>query len=219
MPGNKKLNLLIFGMQGSGKGTQAQLLAKKYGICHIAPGDIFREEIALKTEIGQKISEYVKSGLLVPDEITISVIKKYIQKSDCQKGFILDGFPRNKIQQAGLVQILIDLNLKISAVIYIDIPSRIVLQRLLGRRICQNCKATFNIYTNPPLNESICDFCKGKLLKRADENKEAIEKRIEIYHNETFPLLEDYKKQNLFYDINGNLDIDEVHNEIVKVIN
>ena len=213
---SKPLRLLIFGMQGSGKGTQAKILKNKYGICHIAPGDIFREEISSETDLGKELQKYVTKGLLVPDEITIAVLGEYLQKDSCKKGFILDGFPRNQVQQDGLQELLQKLKLDITAVIFINISEVEVQKRLLGRRICSGCQALFNVYTNPPKQEDICDACGEKLQKRSDANEEAIIKRIEIYKKCTFPLLDFYNKSDLLLKIEGKQSIDTIHNQIVE---
>lgn len=212
----KQLAWLIFGMQGSGKGTQAVLLSQKFSLCHIAPGDIFRQEIEKKSPLGEQIEQFVTKGLLVPDSITLSVLKEYVQKPACKKGFILDGFPRNKIQQEGLIKLLEQLGIVLSAAMYIDLPAPEVEKRLLGRRICRQCKAVFNVYTNPPQREGVCDQCGGFLEKRSDETAEAIARRIKIYQQETQPLLNYYRQKKLLLEINGNQPIQAVHQEILE---
>ncbi|MEI6221774.1 MAG: nucleoside monophosphate kinase [bacterium] len=208
---------LIFGMQGSGKGTQSKLLQERYHLSHLAPGDIFREEIALNTELGLKIKEYVTTGRLVPDEITIAVLREYFKKPS-SNGWILDGFPRNQAQQEGLDALLQELGFHVAAAIYLDIDDTEVTKRLLGRRICATCKAVYNIYTNPPKLENVCDSCGGNLEKRSDENEEAIKQRIAIYKEKTEPLLERYRQQGVLLNINGSLPIDQVQKEVIENI-
>jgi adenylate kinase len=182
--------LVFLGAPGSGKGTQAALVSGKLGIPQISTGDILREEIRRGTSTGLNASAYMTSGLLVPDETVIEIVKTRLQKQDCENGFILDGFPRNLHQAETLdrYQVAID------KVLVLDVKNEILLRRLSGRRICSQCNAMFHVVYNPPAKAEICDFCGGSLMTRNDDDVQTAAKRIRLYHEETGPVIAYYEK-------------------------
>ena len=197
------MKLIIFGPPGSGKGTYATRLQSQLGIPAIATGDIFRETIKQGTPTGKKVEKYLKSGQLVPDEIVIEVLKERINREDCKKGFILDGFPRTIEQAQALDKIT-----KINAIINLQVPDSIITARLSSRRICKNCGAIYNLLNLKPQKEGICDKCGGKLYQREDDKENVIKDRIEIYKKQTQPILEYYKNKVPFVNFKcENLDM------------
>lgn len=200
---------LFVGVQGSGKGTQAKIIAEKKEFCHISTGDLFR---GLNGELKEKIDSFINSGKLVPDKLVLEMVKERISKPDCEKGIILDGFPRT-IDQAKELNNLLEIN----KVIEIKISDEESLNRLSGRVSCSVCGKGYNLITAPkPKNKEKCDECEGKLIQRKDDTPEAIKKRIEDYHKETFPILENYKEKLI--SINGEREIEEVTKEILEKI-
>jgi len=210
------VRIILLGPPGSGKGTQAKLLSKKYSIPHIAMGDILREEVAKKTPLGKKVNIYMSKGELVPDEIVIEVLKKRLQEADCVNGFILDGFPRTLNQAKALDNMLNELNLKIDAVIYIDVPDEEIMKRLSLRRTCKVCGRIYNLHYNPPKQDGKCDVCGGELIIRDDDKPEVIKNRLKVYNDQTKPLVNYYETHKLLIRINGVDPIDKVFQQIVK---
>lgn len=205
---------IIMGPQASGKGTQGKLLAEKFNIPRISTGDIFRKEIAEKTEIGKLVDEYLKSGKLVPDHITSSIAKKRLSKIDCRKGFILDGYPRN-LDQA----LFLDSITPIDKVILVNISDREAIKRISNRRVCIDCGSSYNLISNPPKKEDICDKCGGKIVFRSDDYPDAIAKRLEIYRKESRPMLRFYNKKNILIKVQGMQSIEGVYSDILKKLN
>lgn len=206
------MKIIMLGPQASGKGTQAKLLAEKLKIAHISTGEIFRA-MTRETALGKKVRDLIDNGNLVPNDITNEVVKERLLKEDCKKGFILDGYPRNMNQALALDKIA-----KLDKVIYLDINIKETLRRISGRRECTKCKAIFNIYTNKPKKEGICDNCNNKLYQRDDDKEEAVKKRLEIYHNETTPLINFYEKKGILLRINGEQTIDAIAKDVYKKI-
>jgi adenylate kinase len=203
------MKLIIFGPQGSGKGTQAKVLSERLKIPHISTGDIFR---GLTGELKKKVDALINEGNLVPDKLTLEILKKRISKEDCKNGFILDGFPRNLNQAKELGKIS-----KIDKVIEISIPDEESIKRIAGRRICINCKGSFNVLTAPrPKVENVCDFCGGNLVARADDNEESVKKRLQTYHGETEPVLRFYGAK--VSRIDGIGEIEEISRRIAEKI-
>ena len=190
------MKLIFMGPQGSGKGTYASRIAPRFGIIHLATGDLFREEMKEKTELGEEAKTYINKGILVPDEITINILKNRISQEDCKNGFILDGFPRTLTQAEALEGIT-----EINAVINLVVPHEVLIFRLSSRIICRKCAEIYNIRTLKPKKEGICDKCGGELYQREDETPEGIKKRLEEYANKTAPLIDYYRKKGLLYDI------------------
>lgn len=190
------MKLVIFGPQGSGKGTYASRISPKFGIPHISTGDIFREEIKNQTELGKKVKSFTEKGLLVPDEITVQVLKERISKPDCSNGFILDGFPRTLNQAKELEKIT-----SIDAVVALSVPEHILLDRLASRVSCENCQTIYNLKTLKPKKDGVCDKCEGKLIQRADETPEAIKLRLNQYKTMSEPLIGYNQQKGIVVDI------------------
>lgn len=207
------MNLLIIGVQGSGKGTQGKLLAKKLNIPHISTGDLCRGTDE-KTKLGKKVREYMDKGELVPIELMTELLKKRLEEDDTKKGIVLEGYPRF-IDQAKLLEGFLTLDY----VLFIKISDKEALMRISGRKVCKKCGAIYNIYTSPkPKDPDICDKCKSKLYQRKDENVEAVKKRISIFHSETLPLIEYYRNKGILIEVNGEKPIEKVHEEILKKV-
>jgi adenylate kinase len=206
------------GLPGAGKGTQAAFIVDRFHIPHISTGDMFRQAVKDQTELGKKAQEYMDQGLLVPDEVTIGIVKERLQQPDCNEGFLLDGFPRTVAQAEGLGQTLSQLDKEIEHVINIDVPVELLIDRLTGRRICKSCGATYHLIYNPPKVDSVCDRCHGELYQRADDSKETVGKRLEVNLEQSEPLLHYYKEQGLLRTINGDQNIEEVFGLIEAIL-
>lgn len=200
--------MLIFGPQGSGKGTQGKLICDEYGLIHISTGDIFRDNISRGTDLGKQVQEIVKSGALVPDELTNALVKDRLSKDDIKRGFLLDGFPRN-MAQAEFLDGVIDIN----AVIVLDVPDSVTIERISARRLCKNCKASYNLKFKPPAIEGKCDKCGGELVQREDDKPESIKDRLAIYHSQTAKIVERYPEK-IVVRVEGSGSIDEVFEKV-----
>jgi adenylate kinase len=212
------MNLVLMGLPGAGKGTQAERIVDKYGIPHISTGDMFRAAIKEGTELGLKAKSFMDKGELVPDEVTIGIVRERLAKDDCKKGFLLDGFPRTVPQAEALEELLKELDRKIDYVINIDVNKDILMERLTGRRICKNCGSTYHLVFNPPREEGVCDKCGGELYQRADDNPETVENRLEVNIKQQQPLLDFYEKKGYLRNINGQQDIDQVFSDIQDLL-
>ncbi len=206
------------GPPGAGKGTQAARIAEYCNVPHISTGDIFRAAIKAGTELGKKLKGYLDAGQLVPDAVTIEVIKERLKEPDCSGGFLLDGFPRTIPQAEALDRLLADLGVRLSAVLNIAVSPEALLQRLTGRRICRKCGTPYHMVFNPPAVPGVCDRCGGELYQRSDDREETVKERLDVYTNQTAPLLEYYRRQGLLKEINGELGIDEVWKEIQSLL-
>jgi adenylate kinase len=202
------------GPPGAGKGTQADKIVAKFNIVHISTGDMFRQAIKSGTALGKEAKEYLDQGLLVPDEVTNGIVRERLVKSDCENGFLLDGYPRTVAQAVSLDEMLFDLNMHIDAVLNIVVSHSLLLDRLTGRRICKECGTTYHKTFNPTKEFDVCDRCGGKLYQRKDDNIETVESRLRVYNNQTKPLLDYYKAKGNLFNINGEQDIDKVFAEI-----
>ncbi|MGN9164890.1 adenylate kinase [Tissierellaceae bacterium HCP3S3_D8] len=210
------MRLVLLGPPGVGKGTQASNIVKRYDIPHISTGDIFRENIKNGTELGNTAKEYMDKGLLVPDEIVVSIVKDRLSKDDCKNGFLLDGFPRTVEQAEALDSELSKMGIKLDKVVNIDADEDILIGRITGRRICKTCGATYHIKNKPPKVEGICDIDQGTLYQREDDKVETVKTRIQVYLEQTQPLIQYYKDRGLILDIDGTRPIDEIFETIVN---
>lgn len=210
------MRLVLLGPPGAGKGTQASAIVEKYNIPHISTGDIFRENIKAGTDLGKEAKGYMDKGLLVPDEIVVSIVKDRLTHDDCKEGFLLDGFPRTVNQAVDFDARLIDMETHLDKVINIDTDPEVLLERATGRRICKQCGRTYHVKYNKPNVEGICDFDEEPLFQRDDDKEETVKKRIEVYTDQTQPLIDYYDKKRLLFNVNGNKSIDEIFEDIVK---
>lgn len=212
------MNLVLMGLPGAGKGTQADKIVVKYNIPHISTGDMFRAAIKEGTELGLQAKSFMDKGELVPDEVTIGIVRERLSKADCEKGFLLDGFPRTVAQAEALDSMLAELDKKIDFVINIDVDQSILMERLTGRRICKNCGATYHLVFNPPSQEGVCDRCGGELYQRADDNAETVQNRLDVNIQQTKPLLNFYEDKGYLRNINGQQDINKVFADIEELL-
>lgn len=212
------MNLILFGAPGAGKGTQAVELAKRFNLIHISTGEIFREAIAEHSEMGEIANSYISKGNLVPDDITVKIVKERLAQEDCKNGFILDGFPRTLPQAECLDQICLELNISIDHVIDIEVNEDELIRRLSGRRVCKSCGASYHIDFNPSKVENVCDKCNGELYTRKDDEKESVAVRLKTYKSSTMPLINYYINKGILVEINGQQEINDVLNEIVEKI-
>jgi len=209
------MRLLIMGRPGAGKGTQAANIIKEYyDIRHISTGDMFRAAIKAKTKMGISAKECIDAGQLVSDDITIGIVKERLNEDDCKNGFLLDGFPRTINQAEALQKILSELGESLDAVLNVDVDSNILIRRIVGRRICKNCGATYHVEFNKPKVEGICDVCGHALTQRADDTEETAKDRLDVYDRNTAPLLEFYNKQGLLKTVNGDQPLTVVFDDI-----
>lgn len=210
------MKLVILGPPGAGKGTQAEYIVERYNIPHISTGDIFRENIKNNTELGKEAKSYMDKGLLVPDDLVIAIVEDRLNKADAKEGFLLDGFPRTVAQAVSLDSILDKNNDKLTKVINISVDPEILIERAVGRRVCKTCGMTYHVKFNPPKEEGICDKDGTKLIQRDDDTEETVKTRISVYFDQTAPLIDYYRAQNLLVDIDGAKDIDKVFEDIVN---
>ncbi|MDM5205562.1 adenylate kinase [Cytobacillus kochii] len=212
------MNLVLMGLPGAGKGTQAERIVEKYGIPHISTGDMFRAAIKEETPLGLEAKSFMDKGELVPDEVTIGIVRERLGKPDCEKGFLLDGFPRTVAQADALENILSDLSRKIDYVINIDVDQEILMERLTGRRICKSCGATYHLVFNPPTKEGECDRCGGELYQREDDNEATVKNRLDVNIKQTKPLLDFYENKGYLRNINGQQEIGKVFTDLDSLL-
>ena len=212
------MKIIMLGAPGAGKGTQAKMIAAKYNIPHISTGDIFRANIKNNTELGKKAKEYMDQGLLVPDELTCDLVTDRIQQDDCANGFILDGFPRTIPQAEALDKALTGLGQAMDYAIDVDVPDENIVNRMSGRRACLKCGATYHIVTIPPKQEGICDNCGSEIVQRDDDKPETVQKRLQVYHDQTQPLIDFYNKKGILKSVDGTKDLDVVFDSIKAIL-
>ena len=212
------MKIIMLGAPGAGKGTQAKMIAEKYSIPHVSTGDIFRANIKNGTELGKQAKEYMDAGKLVPDELTVKILLDRVAQDDCKNGYVLDGFPRTIPQAEVLENALNELGDKIDFAVNVDVPDENIVRRMSGRRACLKCGATYHIVAIPPKTEGICDNCGAKLVLRDDDKPETVQKRLDVYHEQTQPLIDYYNKAGILKTVDGTLPMEEVFNEIVKIL-
>ena len=213
------MNIIIMGLPGAGKGTQAAKIIKKYSIPHISTGDMFRLAIKNETDLGRQAKAFMDQGELVPDEVTVGIVKERLSQSDAKDGFLLDGFPRTVEQAEALNNIMSELGTQIDQTIYVEVPEEELMNRLTGRRICETCGATYHLVFNPPKTEGICDLDGGKLYQREDDNPETVQNRLEVNIKQTAPLLDFYKGLGVLATVDGSKDIEEVFENVDEILN
>lgn len=212
------MHILLMGPPGAGKGTQAAELVKAFDIPHISTGDMFRAAMKEGTEMGKKAKSYIDAGNLVPDSVTVGIVRDRLAQDDCRKGFILDGFPRTVDQAHALDGILKDLGLTLTRVLNINVPAADLIERAVGRRICKKCGATYHVRFNPPKQEGICDECSGELFQRADDTEETMKNRLSVYEDSTKPLIDYYQKAGVYTEVDGRQAIDKVTKDLVEAL-
>ncbi|MCI8928507.1 MAG: adenylate kinase [Lachnospiraceae bacterium] len=212
------MKIIMLGAPGAGKGTQAKMIAEKYGIPHISTGDIFRSNIKDGTELGMEAKKYMDQGLLVPDELTVKILLDRVARADCRNGYVLDGFPRTIPQAEVLDQALEKIGDQIDFAVNVSVPDENIVKRMSGRRACVGCGATYHIEHIPPKKEGICDTCGMELILREDDKPETVQNRLNVYHSQTQPLIEFYQKKGILQTVDGTVDMKAVFDAIVAIL-
>lgn len=212
------MKIIMLGAPGAGKGTQAKMIAEKYGIPHISTGDIFRANIKNGTELGMEAKKYMDQGLLVPDELTVKILLDRVAQADCANGYVLDGFPRTIPQAEVLDKALSGLGDAIDYAINVDVPDENIVRRMSGRRACVTCGATYHIEHVPPRKEGVCDKCGAELILRDDDKPETVLNRLKVYHDQTQPLIEFYTAKGVLRTVDGTMDMKDVFAAIVAIL-
>lgn len=212
------MKIIMLGAPGAGKGTQAKMIADKYGVPHISTGDIFRANIKNGTELGMEAKKYMDQGLLVPDELTVKILLDRVANDDCKNGYVLDGFPRTIPQAEVLDNALNELGDKIDFAINVDVPDGNIINRMSGRRACLSCGATYHIEHIPPKAEGICDRCGKELILRDDDKPETVKNRLGVYHEQTQPLIDFYEKKGVLKSVDGTNPMEDVFKAIVNIL-
>ncbi len=212
------MKIVMLGAPGAGKGTQAKMISAKYHLPHVSSGDIFRANIAAGTELGRKAKEYMDKGLLVPDELTVDLIIDRISEDDCKDGCILDGFPRTIRQAETLDEALAKIGEKLDYAIDVDVPDEHIVKRMSGRRVCSSCGATYHIVNNPSKKGDRCEVCGAPLIQRDDDKPQTVQKRLDVYHEQTQPLVYYYRGQHIWHPVDGTRSVDDVFAGIVSIL-
>lgn len=212
------MKIVVLGGPGAGKGTQLMKISQRLGMVHISTGDIFRENISKQTELGKLADSYISKGQLVPNEVTCNMVADRLQKEDCKNGYALDGFPRTIEQAIFLGNYLKENNEDLDAVVDIEVPDEMIVDRLCGRRVCSECGASFHIKYTQPKQEGVCDHCGATLIQRKDDQEETIQNRLQVYHNQTEPLIAFYRSTGKLLEIDGNGTADEVECRILSAL-
>ena len=211
-------NMIIMGPPGAGNGTQSERIVAHYNVPHISTGDMFRAAIANKTELGVLAESYIKRGALVPDEVTIGLVKERLSQPDCANGYLLDGFPRTIAQAEALKELTKEIAREVNVVINLACDSSVLISRISGRRVCLKCGNSYHVVTKKPTVEGVCDGCGSELIQRADDTEEALKVRLDAYENQTKPLIDFYRNEGTLKEVNGLQSIDEVFNDIESVL-
>lgn len=212
------MKIIMLGAPGAGKGTQAKMIADKYGVPHVSTGDIFRANIKEGTELGKEAKSYMDQGLLVPDELTVKILLDRVAKEDCMNGYVLDGFPRTIPQAEVLEKALAELGDNIDYAIDVDVPDENIVNRMSGRRACTECGATYHIVHIRPKTEGVCDKCGKELVLRDDDKPETVGRRLSVYHEQTQPLIDYYQKQGILKSVDGTQPMESVFGAIVEIL-
>lgn len=212
------MKIIMLGAPGAGKGTQAKMIAAKYGIPHISTGDIFRANIKNGTELGAKAKEYMDKGLLVPDELVVDLVIDRFKEADCEKGYVLDGFPRTIPQAEALDKALTAIGENVDYAINVEVPDENIVNRMGGRRACVGCGATYHIVYSPTKEEGKCDTCGAELIIRDDDKPETVQNRLSVYHEQTQPLIDYYTNKGIIAEVDGTVDMNDVFNAIVNIL-
>lgn len=212
------MKIVMLGAPGAGKGTQAKKIAAKYNIPHISTGDIFRANIKNGTELGKKAKTYMDQGLLVPDELVVDLVVDRVNQEDCSSGYVLDGFPRTIPQAEALDKALADLGQKVDYAIDVEVPDENIVKRMGGRRACVGCGATYHLVYAAPKSEGVCDVCGKELILRDDDKPETVQKRLNVYHEQTKPLIDYYSKSGVLKEVDGTVEIDDVFQAITEIL-
>ncbi len=212
------MKIIMLGAPGAGKGTQAKMIAEKYSIPHISTGDIFRSNIKNGTQLGMEAKKYMDQGLLVPDELTVKILLDRVAKEDCAGGYVLDGFPRTIPQAQVLDNALKEIDDKIDFAINVDVPDENIVRRMGGRRACLSCGATYHIEHIPPKKEGVCDACGKELVLRDDDKPETVKNRLDVYHQQTQPLIDFYEKKGILRTVDGTVDMKDVFAAITGIL-
>lgn len=212
------MKIVLLGPPGAGKGTQAKSISNRYSIPHISTGDIFRKNISENTPLGVEAKTYMDNGQLVPDEVTINMVKDRLQQNDCKNGYLLDGFPRTVLQAEALDIFLIERGESIDTALLIEVPKEFILERMTGRRVCPSCGASYHIKFNPPANDGKCDLCGSDVIQRKDDTEETVKERLEVYENQTQPLIDFYENKKQLSVVDGTQAINEVFESICNIL-
>ena len=212
------MKIIMLGAPGAGKGTQAKMIAEKYGIPHVSTGDIFRANIKNGTELGMEAKKYMDQGQLVHDELTVKILLDRVAQDDCKNGYVLDGFPRTIPQAEVLDKALAELGESIDYAIDVDVPDENIVKRMSGRRACVSCGATYHVVHVPPKKEGICDRCGSELILRDDDKPETVKNRLDVYHKQTQPLIDFYTKKGVLKTVDGTVDMQDVFKAIVAIL-
>ena len=210
--------LVMLGAPGAGKGTQARLMEENLGIPQVSTGDLFRYNLSKETELGLLAKSYMEKGVLVPDDVTVRMVEERLSRPDCAGGAILDGFPRNLDQARALDDLLAKMGQKVTLALYVKVDREDLIARLTGRRVCKSCQAAYHVLFNPPAKEGVCDECGGELYQRADDSRETVEKRLEVYFDQTAPLIDYYREKGVLAEVDGGRSIPEVQEQILKLV-
>ena len=212
------MKIVLLGPPGAGKGTQAKSISNKYSIPHISTGDIVRKNISENTPLGVEAKSYMDKGQLVPDEVTINMVKDRLQQADCENGYLLDGFPRTVAQAEALNSFLIERGEQLDTALLIKVPNEFILERMTGRRVCPSCGASYHVKFNPPTNGDKCDLCGSEIIQRKDDTVETVKERLDVYEKETQPLIDYYANKQLLSEVDGTKAINEVFRGICEIL-